>query len=141
MNQHKNCHVCETQVCLEACHWGLGNATPSLFQQQREDTCCWHCRSCGEYQVRTDEYHCEDCAMGSLPSRDHSRCQPIPEEFIDYQNPWAIGAMAVASLGQSYVIFSHPQNAPFSTIALCNLCTSFMYFRQLQFTLSGSCCQ
>jgi len=41
--------------------------------------------------------------MGSLPSHDHSRCVPIPEEFIDYQNPWAIAAMAVASLGQSYV--------------------------------------
>jgi hypothetical protein len=52
-----------------------------------------------------DEYHCEDCAMGSLPSHDHSRCEPIPEEFIDYQNPWAIAAMAVASLGQLYVIF------------------------------------
>jgi hypothetical protein len=44
--------------------------------------------------------------MGSLPSYDHSRCVPIPEEFIDYQNPWAIAAMAVASLGQSYVICS-----------------------------------
>jgi hypothetical protein len=30
---------------------------------------------------------------------------PIPEEFIDFQNPWAIAAMAVASLGQSYAIY------------------------------------
>jgi hypothetical protein len=42
--------------------------------------------------------------MGTLPSLDHSQCVPIPEEFIDYQNPWAIAAMAVASLGQSYAI-------------------------------------
>jgi hypothetical protein len=77
-----------------------------LFQQQREDTCCWRCRSCGKYQVKVDEYHCEDCSMGSLPSHDHSRCVPVPEEFIDYQNPWAIAAMAVASLGQYHVICS-----------------------------------
>lgn len=119
--------------------WDLVMLHPSLFQQQREDTCCWHCRSCGKYQVRMDEYHCEDCVMGSLPSHDHSHCEPIPEEFIDYQNPWAIGAMAVASLGQSYVIFNHPQNPPFTETELCNLSTIFMYFPQRIFTQFGSC--
>jgi hypothetical protein len=75
-----------------------------------------------------DEYHCEDCAMGSLPSHDHSRCEPIPEEFIDYQNPWAIAAMAVASLGQFYVIFNQFQNPPFAEIAIRILSTIFIYF-------------
>jgi hypothetical protein len=96
----------EQKFCLQSFLWELDNVTHYLFQQQREDTCCWRCRSCGKYQVKVDEYHCEDCAMGSLPSHDHSRCVPIPEEFIDYQNPWAIAAMAVASLGQSCVIRS-----------------------------------
>jgi hypothetical protein len=94
----------ELKVSLQSFLWGFCNVTQYLFRQQREDTCCWRCRSCGKYQVKIDEYHCEDCAMGSLPSHDHSRCVPIPEEFIDYQNPWAIAAMAVASLGQSRVI-------------------------------------
>ncbi|XP_021930539.1 metabotropic glutamate receptor 3-like isoform X2 [Zootermopsis nevadensis] len=84
-------------------------ATPCAVHQikiqQREDICCWHCRSCGKYQVKVDEYHCEDCALGSLPSHDHSHCVPIPEEFIDYQNPWAIAAMAVASLGILVTVF------------------------------------
>ncbi|KAJ4442843.1 hypothetical protein ANN_04436 [Periplaneta americana] len=75
------------------------------IQQQREDTCCWRCRSCGEYQVKVNDYRCEDCPMGFLPSRDHSKCLPIPEEFIDYQNPWAIAAMAVASLGILVTVF------------------------------------
>jgi hypothetical protein len=53
-----------------------------------------------------DEYRCEECPQGTLPSKDHSRCISIPEEFIDYQNPWAIAAMAVASLGKYSVIFN-----------------------------------
>ncbi|PSN47267.1 Metabotropic glutamate receptor 8 [Blattella germanica] len=75
------------------------------LQQQREDTCCWRCRNCGEYEYKVDDYRCEECAMGTLPSKDHSRCIPIPEEFIDYQNPWAIAAMGVASLGIMVTVF------------------------------------
>ncbi|XP_023724133.1 metabotropic glutamate receptor 3 isoform X2 [Cryptotermes secundus] len=88
-----------TSTCATPC------AMHQVKIQQREDTCCWRCRSCGKYQVKVDEYHCEDCAMGSLPSHDHSRCVAIPEEFIDYQNPWAIAAMAVASLGILATVF------------------------------------
>nr|CAD7204939.1 unnamed protein product [Timema douglasi] len=70
---------------------------------QTDDTCCWQCRSCGEFQRKSNDHKCSECPPGTRPNPDHSVCADIPEEFIDFHDPWAIGAMAVASLGGSNV--------------------------------------
>lgn len=69
----------------------------SLFQEG--DTCCWVCTNCSTYQILPDEFHCQDCPLGTLPDRSKTLCEPIPEDFIDYNNPWAIAVMAIAGLG------------------------------------------
>ncbi|XP_068084328.1 metabotropic glutamate receptor 3 [Anabrus simplex] len=73
--------------------------------REGEETCCWRCQACSPYQFRKDEFSCKDCKQGYRAAPNMKKCVPIPEEFIDFQNPWAIGAMAVASLGILLTVF------------------------------------
>ncbi|XP_024946277.1 metabotropic glutamate receptor 4 isoform X2 [Cephus cinctus] len=73
--------------------------------REKQDACCWRCRNCGLYQYKVDNHRCEDCQWGTRPTADRTLCEPIPEEFIDYFSPWAVVAMAVASLGILLTIF------------------------------------
>ncbi|GLH05978.1 Metabotropic glutamate receptor, partial [Gryllus bimaculatus] len=70
---------------------------------QKDEACCWRCKTCGPFEVRTDEFHCAACSRGERAAPASAllppRCEPIPEQFIDYADPWAIAAMAVASIG------------------------------------------
>ncbi|XP_076162365.1 metabotropic glutamate receptor 4 [Ptiloglossa arizonensis] len=71
----------------------------------KEDPCCWRCRACGPYRYKLDEESCEDCEPGSRPLANGTGCEPIPEEFVDHSNPWAIAAMAVAVSGMAFTAF------------------------------------
>ncbi|XP_015175379.1 PREDICTED: metabotropic glutamate receptor-like [Polistes dominula] len=72
---------------------------------EKQDYCCWKCRKCGLYQYKVDEHRCEDCPSGTRPTEDAKHCDPIPEEYIDYYNPWAIVAMVVATIGIILTIY------------------------------------
>ncbi|XP_076643046.1 LOW QUALITY PROTEIN: metabotropic glutamate receptor 6 [Halictus rubicundus] len=76
-----------------------------IMVRVKEDPCCWSCQSCGLYRFRVDEHRCEDCKWGTRPTGNGTSCEPIPEEFVDYSNPWAIAAMTVAVLGISLTGF------------------------------------
>ncbi|XP_023290686.1 metabotropic glutamate receptor 3 [Orussus abietinus] len=73
--------------------------------REKQDPCCWKCRNCGMYQYKMDNHRCEDCDRGFVPTIDRRMCHPIPEEFLDYSNPWAIATMTVASSGILVTIF------------------------------------
>ncbi|GFX59936.1 metabotropic glutamate receptor 4 [Trichonephila clavipes] len=80
--------------CSAPCH--LGQAKLQL----EGDTCCWLCTNCSAYQYLPDQFRCEDCPLGTLPALpDKTRCDPIPEAYLSYSNPWAIGTMAFAGMG------------------------------------------
>lgn len=68
--------------------------------REEQDLCCWRCRKCGLYQYKVNDQRCEDCLLGTRPTKDSKRCDSIPEEYIDYYSPWAIVAMVVASIGK-----------------------------------------
>ncbi|XP_076278520.1 metabotropic glutamate receptor 6 [Lasioglossum baleicum] len=76
-----------------------------IMVRVKEDPCCWRCQSCGLYRFRVDEHRCEDCKWGTRPTENGTSCEPIPEEFVDHSNPWAIAAMTVAVLGISLTGF------------------------------------
>lgn len=67
--------------------------------QLEGDTCCWLCTNCSIYQFLPDEFHCEDCPLGTIPSRTKTTCENIPEAYLSYSSPWAIGTMAFAGMG------------------------------------------
>ncbi|XP_046396653.1 metabotropic glutamate receptor 2-like isoform X2 [Ischnura elegans] len=74
-------------------------ASDQIKIRDREDMCCWRCRTCSFYQFKKDEFHCDDCPKGQLPSSDYTYCEDIPEKVIDFKDPWALGAMAIALFG------------------------------------------
>nr|CAD7401917.1 unnamed protein product [Timema cristinae] len=86
-------------TCTQSCE------VHQIKVRETDDTCCWQCRSCGEFQRKSNDHKCSECPSGTRPNPDHSVCADIPEEFIDFHDPWAIGAMAVASLGVLLTVF------------------------------------
>ncbi|XP_067127644.1 metabotropic glutamate receptor 3-like isoform X1 [Centruroides vittatus] len=79
--------------CSEPCRIGQAKL------QLEGDTCCWLCTNCSQYQYLPDEYHCKDCPLGTLPSFTKTTCIPIPEAYLNYTSPWAVGTMAFAGMG------------------------------------------
>ncbi|XP_053971463.1 metabotropic glutamate receptor 6-like isoform X2 [Hylaeus volcanicus] len=71
----------------------------------KEDACCWRCQSCGPYRYKLDEQRCDDCEWGTRPIENGTGCEPIPEQFVDHSNPWAIVAMVVAVSGMALTSF------------------------------------
>lgn len=65
----------------------------------KEDPCCWRCQSCGLHRYKLDDQRCDDCKLGSRPTKNGTGCESIPEQFVDYSDPWAILAMAIAVSG------------------------------------------
>lgn len=70
-----------------------------IMVPKKEDPCCWTCQSCGIYQYKVDEHKCDDCRVGTIPTENGTGCDPIPEEFVEYSNPWAIFAITIAISG------------------------------------------
>ncbi|XP_076253195.1 mangetout isoform X1 [Rhynchophorus ferrugineus] len=72
-----------------------------------KESCCWHCFNCTLYQIRSpfDPTQCVACPMGELPDIHHVRCIPIPEEYLQPDSGWAIGAMAFSSTGILITLF------------------------------------
>ncbi|XP_017773184.1 PREDICTED: metabotropic glutamate receptor 4, partial [Nicrophorus vespilloides] len=71
------------------------------------ESCCWHCFNCTQYQIRhpTDPTQCTGCPLGTVPDPLHVRCVEIPEEYLQPDSGWAIGAMALGSTGILITLF------------------------------------
>lgn len=46
-----------------------------------------------------DPTQCVKCPQGTIPDPHHVICNPIPEEYLQPDSGWAIGAMALSSTG------------------------------------------
>ncbi|XP_035705596.1 metabotropic glutamate receptor 3 isoform X2 [Folsomia candida] len=73
--------------------------------RERDDTCCHICRDCGKFQIKHDDFHCDDCPLGQSPDSLHSTCNPIEEQYIDYLNPLAMAAMIFSGFGILLALF------------------------------------
>ncbi|KAK1127664.1 hypothetical protein K0M31_003161 [Melipona bicolor] len=91
-------HQFPNSSCSQPCDSNL------IVVRNKEDPCCWSCQSCGLYRYKVDE-HCEECAAGTVPRGNGTGCEPIPEQFVDHSNPWAIVAMAIAIFGMALTGF------------------------------------
>lgn len=60
-----------------------------------------------QIQIRSpvDPTQCISCPMGELPDLQHVICIPIPEEYMQIDSGWAIGAMAFSSTGMLITLF------------------------------------
>lgn len=66
---------------------------------QPGDMCCWICIPCQSYQYLQDEYTCADCGFGQWPLANLTRCYDLPEEYIRWEDAWAIVPVTISCLG------------------------------------------
>ncbi|XP_033614130.1 metabotropic glutamate receptor 3 [Fukomys damarensis] len=82
-----------TSQCSDPC------APNEMKSMQPGDVCCWICIPCENYEYLADEFTCMDCGPGRWPSADLSGCFDLPEDYIKWEDAWAIGPVTIACLG------------------------------------------
>ena len=64
------------------------------------DECCWHCQECHDWEYKKTEYECQKCPLGMIRNQSNPKdCSLAKEIYLDYTNPWALGAMFFAGTG------------------------------------------
>ncbi|XP_043944285.1 metabotropic glutamate receptor 3 [Protopterus annectens] len=79
--------------CSEPC------AKNEMKNMQSGDFCCWICIPCEDYEYLTPEQTCEDCGPGRWPTEDLTGCYDLPEDYIKWEDGWALGPISVSCLG------------------------------------------
>jgi metabotropic X receptor len=71
------------------------------------ESCCWHCFNCTTYQIVNprDPTQCSMCPWGTLPNKEKEYCDDIPENYLQADSWWAIGAMTFGLIGMSITVF------------------------------------
>ncbi|XP_064199179.1 metabotropic glutamate receptor 3 [Anguilla rostrata] len=82
-----------TSQCSDPC------ARNEMKKMQAGEYCCWICTPCDVHEYLADEFTCAPCSPGQWPSDDLSGCYDLPEDYIMWEDAWAIGPMAIACAG------------------------------------------
>ncbi|XP_032892742.1 metabotropic glutamate receptor 2 [Amblyraja radiata] len=82
-----------TSQCSDPC------AKNEAKSMQPGDVCCWLCTPCHPHEFLRDEFTCADCGPGRWPTHDLAACYDLPEEYIKWEDAWAIGPLTVSCLG------------------------------------------
>ncbi|KAJ8389999.1 hypothetical protein AAFF_G00111600 [Aldrovandia affinis] len=95
----------------ELVHWPRGNLAPPTSQcsdpcarnemkkMQAGEYCCWICTACEVHEYLADEFTCIPCSPGQWPSDDLAGCFDLPEDYIMWEDAWAVGPVAIACAG------------------------------------------
>ncbi|XP_028680726.2 metabotropic glutamate receptor 3-like [Erpetoichthys calabaricus] len=86
-------HSIPTSQCSDPCR---KNEVKSM---QPGDVCCWICIQCQPYEFLLDEFTCMDCGFGRWPSENLTSCYDLPEEYIHWEDAWAVGPVSISCLG------------------------------------------
>ncbi|KAJ8257902.1 hypothetical protein GJAV_G00190960 [Gymnothorax javanicus] len=70
-----------------------------IKSMQPGDVCCWICIPCQSYQYLLDEFTCMDCSFGQWPLENLTGCYDLPEEYIHWEDAWAVGPVTISCLG------------------------------------------
>ncbi|XP_072540676.1 metabotropic glutamate receptor 2 [Salminus brasiliensis] len=88
-----------TSQCSDPCRKN------EIKSMQPGDVCCWICIPCQPYQYLLDEFTCADCSFGLWPLANLTGCYSLPEEYIHWEDAWAIGPVTIACLGILCTLF------------------------------------
>ncbi|KAK1901383.1 Metabotropic glutamate receptor 3 [Dissostichus eleginoides] len=91
--------VVPTSQCSDPCR---KNEVKSM---QPGDVCCWICIPCQPYQYLLDEFTCAECRFGQWPLSNLTGCYDLPEEYIRWEDAWAIGPVTISFLGMMCTLF------------------------------------
>ncbi|XP_063052224.1 metabotropic glutamate receptor 3 [Engraulis encrasicolus] len=85
--------VVPTSQCSDPC------ARNEMKKMQAGEYCCWICTPCEAHEYLPDEFTCSPCPPGQWPTEDLSGCFDLPEDYIMWEDAWAIGPITIACLG------------------------------------------
>ncbi|XP_036387544.1 glutamate receptor, metabotropic 2a [Megalops cyprinoides] len=88
-----------TSQCSDPCRKN------EIKSMQPGDVCCWICIPCQPYQYLLDQFTCMDCGFGQWPLENLSGCYDLPEEYIHWEDAWAIGPVTISCLGMLCTLF------------------------------------
>lgn len=91
--------VVPTSQCSDPCRKN------EIKSMQPGDVCCWICIPCQPYQYLLDEFTCADCSFGQWPLDNLTGCYNLPEEYIHWEDAWAIGPVTISCLGMLCTLF------------------------------------
>ncbi|XP_059800876.1 glutamate receptor, metabotropic 2a [Hypanus sabinus] len=115
-----------TSQCSDPC------AKNEAKSMQPGDVCCWLCIACHPYEYLYDEFTCVDCGPGRWPTEDLSACYDLPEEYIKWEDAWAIGPLTISCLGFActiavFVIFIKNNDTPVVKASGRELCYILLF--------------
>ncbi|KAJ8245458.1 hypothetical protein GJAV_G00270960 [Gymnothorax javanicus] len=82
-----------TSQCSDPC------ARNEMKKMQAGEYCCWICTPCEAHEYLADEFTCAPCSPGRWPREDLTGCYDLPEDYIKWEDAWAVGPMAIACAG------------------------------------------
>ncbi|XP_072241836.1 metabotropic glutamate receptor 3 [Leuresthes tenuis] len=82
-----------TSQCSDPCERN------EMKKMQAGEYCCWICTACEPHEYLADEFTCSPCAPGQWPSEDLTSCYDLPEDYIMWEDAWAIGPITIACVG------------------------------------------
>ncbi|XP_056137130.1 metabotropic glutamate receptor 3 [Lampris incognitus] len=85
--------VAPTSQCSDPC------ARNEMKKMQAGEYCCWICTACEPHEYLVDEFTCSPCAPGQWPNEDLTSCYDLPEDYIMWEDAWAIGPITIACVG------------------------------------------
>ncbi|XP_061772780.1 metabotropic glutamate receptor 3 isoform X1 [Nerophis ophidion] len=82
-----------TSQCSDPCERN------EMKKMQAGEYCCWICTACEPHEYLADEFTCSPCAPGQWPTDDLTSCYELPEDYIMWEDAWAIGPITIACVG------------------------------------------
>ncbi|XP_077451824.1 metabotropic glutamate receptor 3 [Stigmatopora argus] len=82
-----------TSQCSDPCELN------EMKKMQAGEYCCWICTACEPHEYLADEFTCSACAPGQWPTDDLTSCYELPEDYIMWEDAWAIGPITIACVG------------------------------------------
>ncbi|GAA6216316.1 metabotropic glutamate receptor 3-like [Lates japonicus] len=82
-----------TSQCSDPCERN------EMKKMQAGEYCCWICTACEPHEYLADEFTCSPCAPGQWPTDDLTSCYDLPEDYIMWEDAWAIGPITIACVG------------------------------------------
>ncbi|XP_028814404.1 metabotropic glutamate receptor 3 [Denticeps clupeoides] len=70
-----------------------------MKKMQAGEYCCWICTPCEPFEFLPDEFTCAPCGLGQWPAEDLSGCYDLPEDYIMWEDAWAVGPITIACAG------------------------------------------
>uniref|UniRef100_A0A8C2HPL4 Metabotropic glutamate receptor 3 n=1 Tax=Cyprinus carpio TaxID=7962 RepID=A0A8C2HPL4_CYPCA len=110
-----------TSQCSDPC------APNEMKKMQAGEYCCWICTPCEPYEYLPDEFTCMPCAPGQWPRPDLTGCYDLPEDYIMWEDAWAIGPISIACVGfictlMVFVVFIRHNDTPLVKASGRELC-------------------